>query len=193
VQLERPLDADKTMRVIGFDDAPFERDDDIVDVAGVVCADTRFEGMHWLPVTRDGFDATDALVEVLAQSKFLEQVHAVLLDGIAFGGFNVVDLAALSEALDRPCIAVMRREPDMEAIARALEHLPEPARRMERIEAAGPIHRAEPFVYQVRGATPDNAARLLARVTDTGHVPEALRLAHLIGSAIVTGTSSRRA
>ena len=37
------------------------------------------------------------------------------------------------------------------------------------------------------------AGQVLTRLTDTGHVPEALRLAHLIGSAIMTGQSSNRA
>jgi len=35
--------------------------------------------------------------------------------------------------------------------------------------------------------------RKAPNLTDTGHVPEALRLAHLIGSAIMTGQSSNRA
>lgn len=39
----------------------------------------------------------------------------------------------------------------------------------------------------------DFALRVLNRVTDTGKVPEALRLAHLIGSAVKTGQSSKRA
>jgi len=36
-------------------------------------------------------------------------------------------------------------------------------------------------------------AKILNQVTDTGNVPEALRIAHLIGSAIKTGESSNRA
>ncbi|MGA9522477.1 MAG: DUF99 family protein [Myxococcaceae bacterium] len=48
-------------------------------------------------------------------------------------------------------------------------------------------------MFQVQGGDPDEIAQALRRITDTGHVPEALRLAHLIGSAIVTGESSHRA
>jgi endonuclease V-like protein UPF0215 family len=36
-------------------------------------------------------------------------------------------------------------------------------------------------------------AEALKRLTDRGNVPEALRLAHLIGSAVVMGESSKRA
>lgn len=45
----------------------------------------------------------------------------------------------------------------------------------------------------VKGCTPDEAARLLQTVTENGNVPEALRIAHLIGSAVKTGQSGKRA
>jgi endonuclease V-like protein UPF0215 family len=48
-------------------------------------------------------------------------------------------------------------------------------------------------VFQVQGAGPDEAAEALARLTDRGAVPEPLRLAHLVGAAISTGESGRRA
>jgi endonuclease V-like protein UPF0215 family len=48
-------------------------------------------------------------------------------------------------------------------------------------------------VFQVAGAEPDEVARGLARLSDRGNVPEALRLAHLIGSAVRQGESGRRA
>ena len=55
------------------------------------------------------------------------------------------------------------------------------------------IHRHGPFVYQVHGAEPHEIAHALTRLTDTGNVPEALRLAHLIGGALACGESGRRA
>jgi hypothetical protein len=36
-------------------------------------------------------------------------------------------------------------------------------------------------------------AAVLRRLTDCGNVPEALRLAHLIGAAVVKGESGRQA
>ncbi|MFP2934395.1 hypothetical protein ACLESO_56630 [Pyxidicoccus sp. 3LG] len=45
----------------------------------------------------------------------------------------------------------------------------------------------------MQGAEPPLVAEALARVTDRGNVPEPLRLAHLIGSAVVTGQSGQRA
>lgn len=187
--------ADRLIRVAGFDDAPFDRDDagGPVHVAGVVCAGTRFEGMVWGTATKDGFDATEVIAGLLEDSKYLPQIRAVLLDGIAVGGLNVIDLPELSARLARPCIAVMRKMPDVEGVRRVIRDLPDPERRLAMLERAGPIHQRPPFFVQVAGITADAAFELLARVTDTGHVPEALRIAHLIGSAVIDGESRGRA
>ncbi|MGK0359267.1 MAG: endonuclease V-like protein UPF0215 family [Bradymonadia bacterium] len=187
------LRAHKLLRVIGFDDAPFSTDDAHVNVSGIVCAGTRFEGMLWGQAERDGADATQVLATLCTQSKFHAQVHLVLIDGLAVGGFNLIDLPALAEAVDRPCVAVTRRPPDMPAIRRALGRFADAERRLRLVERAGPIYCVEPFCFQVIGAPPDVTAQALQQLTDRGHVPEALRLAHLIGSAIQTGQSGRRA
>jgi len=184
----------KQLRVVGFDDAPFARARGAaVRLIGAVCSDTRFEGLVIGRLRRDGWDSTEAVARALEGGKFLPQVHLVLLDGIAFGGLNIVDLDALAHRLERPCVALMRRPPDLEAMARAIQRLPNPKRRLELLVRAGPIHASPPFYFQVQGAAPEAIARLLPRLTDRGHVPEALRLAHLIGGALATGQSGKRA
>ena len=192
--LEALLRANRTLRVIGFDDAPFEnRPGACVNVAGVVCAGTSFEGMVWGNVHKDGDDATKALIQLLSHSKFYAQVHLVLIDGLALGGFNIIDLPELAQRLERPCVSVMRKPPNMAGIKTALDHLPDTAKRLNLIHKAGPIHTYEPFYFQTQGGNPDTVGTILKRLTIQGHVPEALRLAHLIGSAIITGQSSNRA
>jgi endonuclease V-like protein UPF0215 family len=184
----------RTLRAVGFDDAPFvrgRRGD--VGVAGVICAGTRFEGLVWGRLRQDGWNATDALARLLVPGKFLPQLHLVLLDGISFGGLNLVDLPALAARLGRPCVAVMRRAPDLPAMERAIARLPGARRRLAILRAAGPIHAAGPFTFQVAGAAPEAAADALARLTDRGAVPEPLRLAHLVGAAVRRGESGHRA
>jgi len=184
----------KALRTIGFDDAPFSRRrGGSVAVAGVVCAGTRFEGMVFGRVRQDGWNATEVLSRLLVGRKFLPQLHLVLLDGLSLGGFNLVDLPALAQALGRPCVAVMRRPPDLAAVERALRRLPRPERRLRLLARAGPVHGRPPFYFQVAGAEPDEVARALRRVTDHGCVPEPLRLAHLVGAAVRVGESGRRA
>ncbi len=185
----------KTLRAIGFDDAPFTRGrrGAAVRVAGVVCAGTRFEGLVFGTVRQDGWNATAVVRDLLVGGKFLPQLHLVLLDGIAFGGFNVVDLEVLSAALDRPCVAVMRAAPDLAAVERAIRRLPRPDRRLALLHRAGRIHAYGPFTFQVRGADAGEIGPALYRLTDRGHVPEPLRLAHLVGAAVVRGESGNRA
>jgi endonuclease V-like protein UPF0215 family len=105
----------------------------------------------------------------------------------------VVDLEALAARVERPCVAVMRRRPDMEAVERSLRLLDRGEERLEVVRRAGEIYEEGGFVFQVRGAEAGEVARLLGRVTDQGRVPEALRLAHMIGSGVVLGESGRRA
>jgi endonuclease V-like protein UPF0215 family len=193
-RLERVISAERLCRVIEFDDAPFERlGKGRVGLCGVVCAGTRFEGMVYGHLRKDGWNANRAIERLLVGGKFLPQAHLVLLDGIAFGGFNVVDLPALASRLGVPCAAVMRDLPDLGRVEAALRRLPRAAERLARLARAGPLHSAPHLTFQVAGAPPEVVARALAAVTDRGHVPEALRLAHLIAGAIVEGQSGRRA
>jgi hypothetical protein len=159
----------------------------------VVCAGTRFEGLVWGRVRRDGWNATEEIVRLLRDGKFLPQLHLVLLDGVSFGGLNLVDLPALARALGRPCVAVMRVAPDLAAMERAVRRLPRASRRLALLRAAGPIHSAGPFTFQVAGAEAAAVGEALARLTDRGAVPEPLRLAHLVGAAVRRGESGRRA
>lgn len=194
MNLEDLLEHHRTIRVIGFDDAPFQRQSgQPVAVAGVVCAGTRFEGMVWGEIEADGWDATDRLCQLLLNGKFLPQIHVVLLDGISMGGFNVIDLPLLAQRLDRPCVSVMRRLPRMSRIEYAVNRLPRAAEKLAAMQRAGTVHADPPFYFQVCGAPPDTIAKVLHTVTDRGHVPEALRLAHLIAAAVIKGESGRQA
>ena len=58
---------------------------------------------------------------------------------------------------------------------------------------AGEIHAYAPFFFQVCGERPEIIAQALVQLTDRGKVPEALRLAHLIGAAVAGGESSSQA
>jgi endonuclease V-like protein UPF0215 family len=188
------LRLNRAIRVIGFDDAPFERyQKRNVPLAGVICAQTRFEGMVYGTVQQDGWDATETICGLLGDSKFLPQLHLVLLDGIGFGGFNLVDLPELATRLQLPCVAVMRRPPNLPKMHQAMTHLPHFQQRLQRLEKAGTIYAYPPFYFQVCGETPEVIAQVLATLTDCGKVPEALRLAHLIGAAVVKGESSSQA
>ncbi|HEY9725537.1 MAG TPA: DUF99 family protein [Chroococcales cyanobacterium] len=194
MQLDTLLRLNRVIRVIGFDDAPFLRNaGKPISIAGVVCAGTRFEGMVWGQIEPDGWDATQVILKLLLGRKFLPQLHILLLDGIAFGGFNVIDLPTLSEQLQLPCVAIMRRMPNLVGVEQAIHRLPHSEQRLQLLQRAGTIYAYPPFFFQVCGACPQVTFSVLQRLTDCGKVPEALRLAHLIGAAVVKGESGSSA
>lgn len=181
--------------VIGFDDGPFRREHrGDVPLIGVVCARTRVDGVLVGRVRRDGANATSAMASLLRDSPFHGHVQAVLLQGIAVAGFNVVDIHALADAVERPVVVVARRAPDLPSIRRALfARVPGAARKWRLIERAGPMERAGEVFVQRAGISLDHARDLLAATRLHGHLPEALRVAHLVAGAVVEGRSRGRA
>ena len=195
MEIKKLLECGRKIRVIGFDDAHWRgsADDTPVSVAGVVCSDTRFEGMLWGELTKNGMDSTESIATLLGESKFAQQVQLILLDGITFGGANVIDMPLLSQSAGVPVIAVMRKPPNLKNFKHLLSKMNDAEERLRRHEAAGPIHTIGEFVFQVVGLEPNVAAGALRRLTDVGLVPETLRLSHLIGSAVKLGQSGKRA
>ena len=193
-RIERLLRRQRRLSVVGIDDGPFRRERrGPVLVCGVVCWDTAFEGLLTTRVWRDGWNATARVTAMIQGSKFYPQLHVVLLDGIALGGLNVVDLAALHDASGLPCLSVMRRRPDRVRFHAAIAQLPRAQRRRDLVERAGPIHAGVGLWFQSVGLPAETAARVLDRLTVTGKVPEPLRLAHLVAGGVVLGQSGRRA
>jgi len=207
------------VNVIGFDDGPFPRAHrgDVL-LVGAVCAGTRLDGVISGKIRRDGADATRRMVDLVQRSQFRGHVRAVLLQGIAVGGFNVVDVHELSTALGLPVVVIMRRPPDLDSIRRALFSDDPPlrprvrgARRKWRlIQQAGAVEalggdprslprptglgdRPQSLCVQRVGLSLEAVRRLVECTTLHGHVPEPLRLAHLIAGGIGTGRSRGRA
>jgi endonuclease V-like protein UPF0215 family len=180
--------------VIGFDDAPFEREHrGPVRLVGAVCARTRLDGVVSGFVSRDGVNSTACMRDLVQHSQFRDHVRAVLLQGIAVAGFNVVDVHALHRELDVPVLVVMRRRPRMALIQQAIEHTRGAARKWALIQHAGEIEPLGAVYCQRIGLSASEAQELLAATTLHGHLPEPLRLAHLIAGGITTGKSRGRA
>lgn len=180
--------------VVGFDDSPFahaHRGD--VRLVGAVCSRTRLDGVLAGRVRRDGVNSTERMVEMLRRSQFNQHVRAVLLQGIAVAGFNVVDIHALRAALGVPVLVVVRRPPRLGLVERALfDRTPGAARKWRLIQQAGPIERVGEIWVQRAGLSLEAAGALVAATTLHGNIPEPLRLAHLIAGGVETGVSRGR-
>jgi endonuclease V-like protein UPF0215 family len=180
------------IRVLGIDDGVFvPHTKGVVDVVGVV-----YRGGYWLDgvmrteVEVDGTDATEKIASMIMGSPHYDQIRVVVLDGVTFAGFNVVDIKELFSKLGLPFIAVTREKPDFKEIREALENLPEREKRWKAMENAGKIievhtRRAEEAVYmQIAGISEEDAKKILRSTSTRSNVPEALRVAHIIASGL---------
>jgi endonuclease V-like protein UPF0215 family len=186
--------ARRLSHVVGFDDAPFSRAHrgDVL-IVGAVYAGGRLDGVLSARARRDGANATRVIADCVQRSRFLPQLHAVLLQGIAVAGFNVVDVHALHRALGLPVLVVARRRPDLAAIRSALlNHVRGGARKWQLIERAGPMEPLAGLYVQRIGIAREPAAALLRRLAVNSVVPEPLRTAHLIAGGVTTGESTSR-
>jgi len=181
--------------VIGVDDAPFARSHrgDLA-IVGAVTTAGRLDGVLVGKVRRDGADSTRRIAAMITGSRFHGHMQALLLQGIALGGFNVVDLHGLAAAIERPVLVVARRRPDLRAIERALvERVRGGRRKWALVEAAGAMEPCEGVWVQRAGLSPAEAGALVRGTRAVGALPECLRLAHLIAGGIGDGASRGRA
>ena len=180
------------IRVIGVDDGVFTpRSKESVIVVGVV-----FRGGYWLDgvmhtrVKVDGFDATEKIASMIVDSPHRKQLRVIMLYGITFAGFNVVDIKGLSMKTGLPVIAVTREKPNIKKVRAALKNLPKSEERWRAIVNAGESFEvatrsedAKVFM-QVFGVPVEDAVRILRLTSTRSNVPEALRVAHLVASGV---------
>lgn len=182
-------------RVVGFDDAPFQRGDARVPVVGVVMPGGSYvEAVLRTDVAGDGDDATQRLAEAVRTCRQAQNLTAILLQNWTVAGFNVVDLDALHAATGLPVLTVARGAPDLAAVEAALlgGRVPGGPAKWARVAALRDrIHLLDdpPRTVVPVGLSLDEAHALLKTTTLRGSMPEPLRLAHLIGAGWVLGWS----
>lgn len=185
------------IRVLGVDDAPFAFKRGSVPVVGIVMRLPSYvEGVMVAECTIDGTDANDVIERMVVMSRFYEQIKLVMVDGVALGGFNVVDISRLGAATSIPFATVTRDPPDMAKIRSALmAHFPDWERRLEVIQSHRLIEiptSHKPIHVSVHGMDFADASRLIRDCTLRGNIPEPIRIAHLVASAIARGESRGR-
>jgi uncharacterized protein len=171
--------------VIGFDDAPFDRAHrGDIPLVGVVFAGLRLEGVVRGTIRRDGSNAARVMAGMIAGSRFAEHLQLILLQGIAVGGFNVVDVFALHRKTGLPVLVIARRQPDMKAIRSALTtRVRGGLRKWRVIERLGAMEPAGSVRVQRVGISLADASAVVQRFAVNGFTPEPLRVAHLVAGA----------
>jgi endonuclease V-like protein UPF0215 family len=181
------------IRVLGVDDGKFTpHTKSSVIVVGVV-----FRGGSWLDgvmhtnIAIDGLDATEQIALMINSSPHCKQLRLIMLNGITFGGFNVVDIKKLNSLTKIPVAVLMRDKPDLEAIQKALKNLPESEERWKTIVEAGKILevscRSKTIYMEIAGISEANAKEIVGLTSTRSSFPEPLRVAHLIASGISSG------
>jgi endonuclease V-like protein UPF0215 family len=126
------------------------------------------------------------------QSHHREQIGVIMLDGITFGGFNVVDIQQIFQKTQIPVIVIMRKQPDLLKIRNALQNFSNWEERWKRIQKAGKIkiiHNKELIYIQTSGISWEDAEEIVKLATTRSAIPEPIRAAHIIASGVITGDS----
>lgn len=187
------------IRILGFDDAPFSAKDRTVPVIGVIYRGGKYpDGMLRTDVDVDGLDATDKLTEIINSTRHKQQLKVLMLDGITLGGFNIVDIKQLHEKTHLPVVVINRKHPNLADVEKALKNFKDYEKRWKMILNAGKIKSCslknnKKVYYQSIGLTDEETEEIIQLSCINSQIPEALRVAHLIATAIVKGESGGRA
>lgn len=178
------------MRIVGLDDGAFHPSKNVKQqtiLVAVVFHRLRILTVRVGTIQVDGTDANKVLTSLLRSLRY----DLVMLSGISFGGFNVVDIGELSKKLRRPVIAITGERPHNRAVQKALrEHFADWRERWRMVRSAGKIHsyaplRNEPCLYfEVRGATPVFAKKAIASTAIISRLPEPIRVARILARGV---------
>lgn len=182
------------IRVIGIDDSPFNKfkDKKILIVGVVMRGGSWVDGILSTKADVDGYDSTKRIIDMINKCKFKPQLQCIFLDGIAVGGFNVIDVKKLSKNTKLPVVVIIRRMPDIENIKKTLIKINQ-KQKIKLIEKAGNVVKVGDIFVQLTGIDLEEIQKILKIVCTRSLIPEPLRLAHLIASGVAFGESRGRA
>ena len=176
------------MRIVGIDDGSFKKG--VTEKALLVAV--LFKGLEiaqvkFTKIIVDGLDATEKAVEALNEWNF----EAIVLAGVSFAGFNVINPLILYEKFGSPVIIVARTKPDNKAVKQALfRHFKDWEKRWEIFKKIGPVRQvkvfpdAPPIYIEIVGAKVDWAACLIKSLAVCSRIPEPVRVAKLIARGL---------
>jgi endonuclease V-like protein UPF0215 family len=176
------------IRVLGIDDGKHVfRSKTKAPLVGIV-----FRGGLWLDgvmstrISVDGFDATEQVTKMILASPHYKQLRVVMLSGVTFAGFNIIDIVALNQATKLPVIAVTRDKPNIQKMHDALNNLERSEERFNTLLRAGEIlsvTRGKNKIFmQTAGILSEDAQKIVALTSTRSNIPEPLRVAHLVAS-----------
>ena len=178
-------------RLIGIDDGPFPpKTDDKVRYAPLIAVWLREAHLQQLKtdwITVDGLDATGKAQLLLKGSHHIP----ILLSGVTFGGFNLIDPRKIQKMIKAPVIVVIGSRPDNRAVKRALSrHFPDWKERWDLIRSLGPLYKVRtmanegPVFFERFGCSTKDAVLMLKGSAFVSRVPEPLRVAGILARGL---------
>ena len=184
----------REIRILGVDDAPFppHTKNNVMLIGTIFRGGTWLDGVLRTYIKGDGTDSTAKIIKMVNDSRHKDQIGVIMLDGITFGGFNVVNIKEIFDKTGIPLIVIMRKFPNFEKIKKALMRFEDCKERWELIKEAGTVYKIEnkePLYIQICGINLEDASEIVDIATTRSAIPEPIRAAHLIGAGVVTGES----
>ena len=186
------------IKLIGIDDGPFDFQDKTTVLIGVVMrANGYLEGVLKREIIIDGSEATSVIIDMILQTRHRNQIKAILLDGVAVGGFNIIDISKIHKKTSLPVITITRDVPDLKKMKNVLEgHFSDWKYRYDLIQR-GTLYMMKtaynPLYFNCAGIDEYVAKEIIKISTIRGVIPEPIRAAHLIASGICRGESVGKA
>ncbi|KON31596.1 hypothetical protein AC482_00120 [miscellaneous Crenarchaeota group-15 archaeon DG-45] len=179
------------MRIAGVEDGSFDAfSSDLVSSTLLCCVlmdHDRIDDIRLSVIEVDGLDATEKLLGMLDGL----DTDAVILGGITFGGFNIVDPLSIMRGTGTPVVVYSGKRPDSSSMRSALmKHFEDWRRRWAIIDRLGTVHRTvsrqgePPIYFEVVGGSAAWADKVLCSSALASRIPEPVRVAGLIARGV---------
>ena len=177
--------------VLGIDDATFrlKKGKAYTFLIGVICQGTRLVKVEKRKIKIDGKDATKRIIDLINKNK--KHIQYVCTHTITFGGFNLMDMKKVYKITQKPIIAITEREVDLDSVKKALIHkFPKTYKmKIKNIFNAGNLYESKietaagfsTIYFHKIGIDLIEAQEVLEKCCIDSKLPEAVRMAHLIG------------
>jgi len=180
----------RSIRIVGVDGGAIparRKTGEHTVLVAVVLQGPRISTVRIGRIQVDGTDANRVLAALLKPMVF----DIVMLSGVSFGGFNLVDMKRLALDTRKPVIAVIGRKPNNMAVRSALrKHFQDWKRRWLMVRNAGPLYSCKPLTnepklyFEVRGASPTDARNVIASSATISRLPEPVRVAGILAKGL---------
>lgn len=174
--------------VVGVEDGSFKKGiTQKAILVAVLLKRLRIEKVKITKITVDGLDATERLAKTIEEWDF----KTVMLAGVSFAGFNIIDPTIIYAKFGKPVIVISRTKPNNKAVKQALkQHFEDWQIRWDIFKKLGSIYRINvvaglpPLYIETAGIRVERAKKMIEALSVFSRIPEPIRVARLIARGL---------